>query len=117
MHPNTRALVAAATIRLVGGGGNVSAVYDYSRSRLILISGSATIGNVSLYDHDRGCHFSGSGNSLYDYGRGCHIKLQVNGTNFSGYDYGDGNHFSGKVRGNSVSIYDYGESSHFNYSG
>ena len=117
MHPNTRALVASAALRIVGGGGNVGAIYDYSTSRHIQISGSATSGKVSLYDHDRGCHVSGSGTHLYDYGSGCHINLQINGTNFSGYDYGDGDHFSGTVKGNSVSVYDYGESSHFNYSG
>jgi len=116
MHPNTRALVAAVASRLVGGGGSVGAVYDYSQSRHMQVSGSVGAGSVSLYDHDRGCHFSGSGSSLYDYGRGCHVSLQVHGNSFSGYDYGDGHHFSGTVNGNSVSIYDYGESSHFNYS-
>jgi hypothetical protein len=116
MHPNTRALVAAAAARLAVGGGNAGAIYDYSQSRHIQISGSASDGNISLYDYDRGCHFSGSGGSLYDYGRGCHVSLQVNGTSFTGYDYGDGHHFSGTVNGNSVSVYDYGESSHFNYS-
>jgi len=116
MHPNTRALVAAVASRLVGSGGSVGAVYDYSQSRHIQVSGSVGAGSVWLYNHDRGCHFSGSGSSLYDYGRGCHVSLQVHGNSFSGYDYGDGHHFSGTVNGNSVSIYDYGESSHFNYS-
>lgn len=116
MHPNTRALVAAAAARLVVGGGNAGAVYDYSQSRHIQISGSVSGGNVALYDYDRGCHFSGSGSSLYDYGRGCHVSLQINGTSFSGYDYGAGHHFTGTVNGSSVSVYDYGESSHFNYS-
>ena len=116
MHPNTRALVAAAAAMLVAGGGNAGAIYDYSQSRHIQISGSASDGNISLYDYDRCCHFSGSDGSLYDYGRGCHVSLQVNGTSFTGYDYGDGHHFSGTVNGNSVSVYDYGESSHFNYS-
>lgn len=116
MHPNTRALVAAVAARLVAGGGNVGAVYDYSQSRYVQASGSANSGDVSLYDYDRGCHLSGSGSSLYDYGRGCHVSLQVAGTNFSGYDYGDGHHFSGTVSGNLISIYDHGESSYFNYS-
>ena len=70
MHPNTRALVAAAAVRLAAGGGNSGAIYDYSQSRHIQISGSASDGVISLYDYDRGCHFSGSGGSLYDYGRG-----------------------------------------------
>jgi hypothetical protein len=116
MHPNTRALIAAAVAKLAVGGGDVSSIYDFSQSRHIQISGSAHGGNVALYDYDRGCHFSGSESSMYDYGRGCHISLQMNGSSFSGYDYGDGHHFSGTVSGNSVSVYDYGESSHFNYS-
>jgi len=116
MPPNTRALIAAAAVRLVAGGGTVGAVYDYSRSRHVQVSGSANNGNVSLYDYDIGCHFSGSDTSLYDYGRGCHVSLQIDGKNISGYDFGAGHHFSGTVDGNSVSIYDYGESSHFNYS-
>lgn len=116
MHPNTRALIAAVAVRIASGGGNVGSVYDRSRSRHIQISGSINGGNVALYDHDRGCHSSGSGGGLYDYGRSAHVSLHMNGSNFSGYDYGDGHHFSGSVNGNSVSLYDYGESSHFNYS-
>ena len=116
MHSNTRALVAAAAARIIGGGGNVGAIYDFSRSRHIQLSGTVSDSNVSLYDYDRGCHFSGPGGSFYDYGRGCHVSLQVNGNSFSGYDFGDGQHFSGTVNGSSVSVYDYGESSHFNYS-
>ena len=116
MHPNTRALVAVVAARLAANGGSVAAVYDYSRSRYIQVSGSASFASVSLYDHERNCHFSGSGSSLYDHGRGCHVSLQVSGSNFSGYDYGDGHHFSGSVSANGVSVYDFGESSSFNYS-
>ncbi|RZI62541.1 MAG: hypothetical protein EOP37_02995 [Rubrivivax sp.] len=115
MHPNTRALVAATAASLVAGGGNAGVVYDYSRSRYLRISGTASIASVSLYDYDRSCHFSGSASSLYDYGRGCHVSLAIDGESFSGYDYGDGHHFSGTVNGTSVSMYDYGESSHFSY--
>ena len=116
MHPNTRALVAAAASRNVSGRGSVGAAYDYSQSRHIQVSGSVNGNNVSLYDHDRGCHFSGSGGGLYDYGRSASVSLQVNGASFSGYDYGDGHHFSGTVSGSLISLYDYGKSAHFNYS-
>jgi hypothetical protein len=116
MHPNTRALVAVVAARLVSGHGTAGAVYDHSQSRHILVSGTVSGGQVALYDHDRGCHFSGSGGGYYDHGRGVHVSLQVNGSNFSGYDHGDGHHFSGSVSGNAVSIYDHGESSHFHYS-
>jgi hypothetical protein len=116
MPPNTRALIAGAVARLVAGGGDVGAVYDYARSRHIQVSGSAHVGNISLYDYDRGCHFSGSDTSLYDYGRGCHVSLQIDGNSFSGYDFGTSHHFSGTVNDNAISFYDYGESSFFNYS-
>lgn len=79
MHPNTRALVAAAATSLTNGRSNVGSIYDYSQSRYIQISGTAQGGNVALYDCDRGCHFSGSDGSLFDYGRSCHVSLQMNG--------------------------------------
>jgi hypothetical protein len=116
MHPNTRALVAVVAARLVSGDGDVGAVYDHSQSRHILVSGSVSGGQVALYDHDRGCHFSGSGGGYYDHGRGVHVSLQVNGNNVSGYDHDASHHFSGSVSANAVSIYDHGESSHFHYS-
>ncbi len=116
MHPNTRALVAAAATSLSKGRSNVGSIYDYSQSRYIQISGTVQGGNVALYDSERGCHFSGSDGNLFDYGRSCHVSLQMNGYSFTGYDYGDGHHYSGTVTGNSISIYDYGESAYFNYS-
>ncbi|MDR6886853.1 MULTISPECIES: hypothetical protein [Variovorax] len=116
MHPNARALVAGVAVRIVAGGGSVGAVYDYSQSKYIQISGSVNAGSVSVYDHDRGCHFSGAGGSLYDYGRGAYVSLQFNGNSFSGYDYGEGHHFSGTINGGSASLYDYGEGGYFNFS-
>jgi hypothetical protein len=115
MGPNTRALVAATAARLVSGDGNVNAVFDYSESRYVQISGSVRRGHVALYDYDRGCHFSGSSGSLYDYGRSSHVSIQINGNSFNGYDYGDGHYYSGTVSGNAITIYDYGKSSYFNY--
>lgn len=115
MHPNTRVCVVYVAGALINGK-NGSAVYDYSQSKHISISGSVTQSNVNVYDHDCGCHFSGAPCNLYDYGRGAHVSLTINGNHFSGYDYGDGHHFSGTVNGNSVSVYDHGASIHFNYS-
>ena len=115
MHPNTRACVAYTAAKLISGQGS-SSVYDYSQSRHIRIGGSVNRSHVSIYDYDRGCHFSGSINSLYDYGRSAHVSLNINGNQFNGYDYGDGHHFSGSVNGNSITIYDHGESKHFSYS-
>lgn len=116
MHPNTRALIAAAAVRLAAGSGNAGAVYDHSRSRYIQISGYARSGIISLHDHDRDCHFVGSGRDFYDQGRGCRISLQMTDTTFSGYDHGVGHHFSGSINGNSVFFHDHGEGLDFNYS-
>jgi len=115
VHPNTRACIAYVSSALINGRGG-SAVYDYSKSKYISISGSVNQSQVSVYDYDRGCHFSGSPPSLYDYGRSAHVSLNINGNQFSGYDYGDSHHFSGTVNGNSVNLYDYGQSSYFSYS-
>lgn len=116
MHPNARALVAGVAARAVAGGGAVGAIYDYSQGKYIQASGNVDSGNVSVYDHDRGCYFSGSDSSLYDYGRGAHVSLQFNGNSFSGYDHGDGHRFSGTVNGGSVSLHDYGEGAYFSFS-
>jgi len=114
MNQNTRACVAYIAASLNGASG--SAVYDYSQSKHISISGSADTNNVNIYDYDRGCHVSGEPSNLYDYGNSAHIQLNMNGTQFDGYDYHTSSHFSGDVNGNSVSIYDHETSSHYNYS-
>lgn len=115
MDQNTRACVAFVAAGLIAGRQG-SSVYDHSRSKHILISGSVSSSSVNIYDHDRGCSLSGSSTNLYDHGRGAHVSLQINENSFSGYDHGASHHFSGNVSGTSVSIYDHGESAHFSYS-
>ena len=115
MDANARACVAYVAGRALSGKGS-SYVYDYSQSRHIIIGGDVSGKNVSVYDYERSCHFSGTLPSLYDYGRSAHVSLDIEGTQFSGYDYGSGHHFSGSVSGGSITLYDYGESMHFSYS-
>ncbi len=115
VDPNTRACIAVVAISRVSGV-SPSSVYDHSQSRHITISGSVHENNVSLYDHGRGCHFSGSMPNLYDYGRSTHVLLEINGHQLSGYDYGDGHHYSGTVSGSAASTYDHGLGQHFHYS-
>jgi hypothetical protein len=115
MNPGTRACVATAALMAINGK-NVSSVYDYSASEHRNVGGQITGKNVSIYDYQRSCHFSGSLPSLYDYGTGNHVQLTVSGKSFNGYDYDTGNHFSGHVTGNSVSIYDYEDSQNYSYS-
>lgn len=114
MDSASRACVAYVAGRVVVGK-NSSHIYDYDRSRHVSIGGTIDGKQVSVYDYDRGCHFSGTLPSLYDYGRSCHVSVEIKGRNFSGYDYGSSAHFSGSVSGSSVSLYDYGTSQHYSY--
>ena len=115
MNDNTRACIALIAVGLISGKKG-SSVYDYTRSKHINISGNVDSNNVNIFDHDRGCHVSGSPGDLYDYGNSAHVQLKINGNQISGYDYASSTHFSGSVNGSSVTIYDYETSSHHNYS-
>lgn len=115
MLDEQRAAIAAITTAICSHK-TIGSVYTYSQSKYISFSGSASNDNVSIFDHSRGIHITGSGTSLYDYGTSKHITLQINGNQFSGYDYKSGKHFSGTVSGSSVSIYDYETGRHSNYS-
>lgn len=114
MHPNTRALIAAAAARLTAGG-IVGPVYDHSRLRYVKLSGSVGDGRVAIFDQERRCYFLGSHGSFYDHGRAAQVLLRINGRTFSGFDHGDGVQFTGSLQDGSVSIYDHGESAYFNY--
>jgi hypothetical protein len=116
MNSSTRALIATTAAWLIKGGGNVGAVYDHAKSKYIQISGQVTTSTVQLYDHERGCHFSGSSTALYDHGLSCHVSLQIDGKNFSGFDHGMAHHFSGVLNDSSISVYDHGVGSYFSYS-
>lgn len=113
MQSNSRACIAYIAANICGARS--SSVYDYLQSKHINISGNVDTNNINIYDHDRGCHISGSPSNLYDYGNSAHIQLNMNGSQFSGYDYHTSNHFSGNVNGTSISIYDHETSTHYNY--
>jgi hypothetical protein len=114
MKSGTRASIAFIAAKL--SGSNSSHVYDYSNSKYVNFSGSATESSVNVYDYDRSCYVTGTPNSLYDYGNSAHIQLQISGNQISGYEYDSGNHFSGTVRENSVSLFDYETSSYYEFS-
>lgn len=59
MLTGTRACVAYACARLVSGR-STSAVFDYSQSKHVLISGTVNDRSVNVYDHDRECFMTGS---------------------------------------------------------
>lgn len=119
MEAHVRAAVAYVAGRLISGKQS-SSVYDYSEGGHRSMSGQVTHDHVSVYDHVKSCHFSGSGGgssfSLYHYGESSHVSLKIDGHSFSGYDYGTSSHYSGTVSGFSISLYDYSKGSHFSYS-
>ncbi|WP_063897285.1 hypothetical protein [Caballeronia zhejiangensis] len=114
MDKGTRACVAFVVGSVIGSPGRTS-VYDYSRSTYIQFGGTVDGENVNVYDHERGCHFSGTLPQVYDYGTGAHVSIEINGSNFSGYDFGAGHHFNGTVNGANVQLYDFDASEYFNF--
>jgi hypothetical protein len=113
MDSNTKACIAFVVASHQGARKN--SVYDHSQGKYIQITGAVTSNEANIYDHDRGCHFSGSISNLYDYGRSAHVSLNMNLNQFNGFDYGDGHHYSGTINGSSVSIYDHGLGEYFSY--
>jgi hypothetical protein len=114
MNPNSRACIASAVARL-SGQGDCPAVYDYTQRKHIQVTGTVSELSVSLYDHGRRVHVTGSSSRLYDHGTGSHILLNLNGTQFTGYDHASRSHYSGTVKGNAVSIHDHETGQEHNY--
>ncbi|MFM0160678.1 hypothetical protein [Paraburkholderia sediminicola] len=115
MNPGTRVCIAYVAGRIISGRKR-GHIYDFGRSKFILFSGSVDDKKANVYDHDRGCHFSGTLPSLYDFGGSHHVSIKIDGSRFSGYDFGASHHFNGTVRNATVSVYDFGASSFFTYS-
>jgi len=119
MEAHLRAALAYIAGRLVSGK-NSSAVYDHSRSRQILMNGTAKGRLVAIFDHDRRCHISGSGNgfqySLYHHGENRLISLTLQGSVIGGHDYGRSASFTGTVEDNSISLFEPATCRQFSYS-
>ena len=114
MNQNTRACIAYIVGRIVNNG-NPTAVYDYSQSKSINISGKVSGSYVNIYDHERACVVSGTLPELYDHCLSASILLNLQGAKFQGHDYGEHNDYTGSISGKTVSIYDFGESANFQY--
>jgi len=108
MKPHVREAVANIAGRLISGM-TASSLYHCSKKRRVLMRGSVG-SSVDVFDPQKGCHISGSGNgseySLYHSGEGAQILLRLNGTDFTGYDHDSGGLLGGKVQGNTVAVYD-----------
>ncbi len=94
MNNNLRTCIASLVVRLTSKQDH-STVCDQAQGKHIRVAGSASSSSVSIYDHERGAHISGSLKNLYDHG--------------SGY------HYSGNVSGGSVTIYDQQSGQHYQY--
>jgi len=119
MEAHLRAALAYIAGRLVSGN-NSSGVYDHSRSKHILMNGTAKGRLVAIFDHDQRCHISGSGNglqySLYHDGENRLISLTLQGSVISGHDYGRSAGFTGTAQDNSISLFEPATCRHFSYS-
>jgi hypothetical protein len=115
MNVGLRADIAYIVARMVSNQDK-SAIYDFSRSKHIMISGEVSLNNINIYDHDRMCHITGSKSgdtfSLYDFGLSSHINLSVKNSSFDGYDFNTSSHFNGSFTGNVINLYDF-ETSNF----
>jgi len=118
MEAHLQAALAYIAGRLISGK-NSYGVYDHSRSKRILINGTAKGPVVAVFDHDQRCHISGNGNgfqySLYHHGEKRIISLTVFGSRFSAHDYGHSASFTGTVQGNSISLFEPATCRQFRY--
>lgn len=114
MKDHVRAAIASIA-RASHSGASPSAIYDFSKGKHRIISGSYSDGAVNAYDHEIGAHISGTMGNLYHFGEGAHIQITMNGNSFTGYDFGSGYHFSGNVNGSNVTVYDFESSQHYSY--
>jgi len=82
MEAHLRAALAYIAGRLVSGK-NSPGVHDHSRSMLVIMNGTAKGSVVAIFDHDRKCHISGSGNGsqyfLFHHGECRAISLTLKG--------------------------------------
>ena len=115
MNASTRRAVAYIAGGIVAQFSR-SHVYDHDASEHFAFSGAVGATSCNTYDHDRGCHITGSPPQLYDHGNQKHLTLEVKGQAFSGYDFDSQQHFSGRVNGSSITLYDHGDGAHHNYS-
>ena len=115
MNQNTRACIAYI-VGTIANDGNPTAVYDYSQSKSIGITGQVSLTYVNIYDHDRGCVVSGALPELYDHCSSASVLLNLQGTKFQGHDYGEHGDYTGNIDGKMISIYDFGPSANFQYS-
>jgi hypothetical protein len=118
MKTDVRACVAYIAGRLISKKKALT-LYDVSRSKHLVFSGSVSARKFDIHDYARDCQMSGRGSRssyrLYDQGEAQHLDLIIDGQKFDGYDYGSICHFTGTVNGSIISLFDYGARRNFTY--
>ncbi|WP_278970586.1 hypothetical protein [Bartonella apis] len=116
MKDSTRAFMAIIAIAL-RNNINLSSILDYSLYKRwdihVILSGE----HISAHYYDDGTQITGSLNSgLYDYRSGQNIRIQRNGSNFTGYLNVGGTSFSIKVNGRKCTLYENETGKSYQYS-
>ena len=105
MSPELRRVVAYIAASLAGGVAKGS-IYSFTEERHTSISGTLSAAQITLYDHEREAHITGSPAGLYHHKLGSHFTVLMKGETFTGYDFGSDSHYDGKVEGDAVALYD-----------
>jgi hypothetical protein len=109
MRAHTRRAVAFIAGKLISSARS-NTVRDARDGREYRFAGSLVNGRVEIRDGSLGCPINGTGTSgAYELFHGLNrrsIKLDLEGSTFSGYDYDSLNGFTGRVSGHTVSLYD-----------
>jgi hypothetical protein len=112
MQHHVRAWIAFVLGRAVSSATALG-VYDHTARHHRTITGLLNRGSVSVFDHNRSAHVTGTGSdtqfSLYDHDRRAYVSLTISGTTFNGFDNGEARTFSGRVNGHVVWIYDHAD--------
>ena len=121
MKDHTQRAVAYIVGRLATGKYS-SSLHDFSVSKDFTFEGSVSPATVSIFDYQKRCKITGSGDSgsftLLHHGnyRELILNFEAEKNRFSGYDEDSKTNYSGTVDGGSISVYDYEHSKLFTYS-
>ena len=105
MPPELRRVVAYIAAGLAGMA-ETRWVYSFSEARHTSLSGTLSAATISLYDHDKAAHITGTPAGLYHHKLGAHFTVLMTGQTFRGYDFASDSHYEGVVKGDAVELYD-----------
>ncbi|MBV1918334.1 MAG: hypothetical protein KUG65_09785 [Sphingomonadaceae bacterium] len=114
MHPQTRAMIAAATFAFVTGK-KVAGIYDHSARRDLRIAAECRRDQLQGFDGDRAVKFGGRLPELYDAGDNSFVSFEIDGTKVHGYDRGSSSSYTAHVTDGLVQVYDHSQSAWFAY--